>query len=167
MEIAIISDIHDHVENLNKAIEKIKAQNIEHGIVCGDLCSPFIIKILGESGINFHLVFGNNDGDRYQIQKMSQNYPNIIIHGEYVGDEDDLLQFDGLNFGVTHYPFYAKTMVKTGWYDAVFFGHTHKYHKQKYGKSLFMNPGEIAGIFEQPGFVIYDTEYQSSERVML
>jgi len=167
MEIAIISDIHDHVENLNKAIEKIKAKKIEQVIVCGDLCSPFIIKILGEARINFHLVFGNNDGDRYQIQKIAQNFPNIIIHGEYIGDEDNILQFDGLNFGVTHYPFYAKTMVKTGWYDAVFFGHSHKYHKQKYGKSLFMNPGEIAGIFEDPGFVIYDTEYQSSERVFL
>ena len=96
-----------------------------------------------------------------------KNYTNILIHGEYIGDDDDLLILDGLNFGVTHYPFYAKTMIKTGWYDAVFFGHTHKYHKQKYGKSLLMNPGEIAGIFEDAGFVIYDTKYQGSERVIL
>jgi hypothetical protein len=83
---------------------------------------------------------------------MAVNFPQIKIYGEFIGDLDTQLVLDGIKIGVTHYPFYAHTMIKTGWFDCVFFGHTHKYHKQKFGSGLFMNPGEIAGLFGEASF---------------
>jgi uncharacterized protein len=167
MEFAIISDIHDRVDRLNQCLNILTERGIETILFCGDFCSPFVIKVLGESGKTIHAVFGNNDGDRFHILNQAQNYPNIRLYGEYIGDLENILTLDGVKIGVTHYPFYAQTMVKTGWYDAVFFGHTHKQHKQKYGKALLMNPGEIAGVLNNPSFAIYDTVYQTSEFIEL
>ena len=167
MEIAIVSDIHDNLKNLNAVLDTCETRNIEHMICCGDLCSPFVISALGESNLNVYIVFGNNDGDRFNMTRLAEQYPNIKIFGEYIGDEDNPLVLDGVKFGVSHFPFYAKTMIKTGWYDAVFFGHSHQYHKQKFGKSLYLNPGEVAGIFNEPTFAIYDTEFLGSEKILI
>ena len=165
MEIAIVSDIHDNLKHLNTVLDLCKSREIEHIICCGDLCAPFVISALGESGLNVYVVFGNNDGDRFNMTKLAQEYPNIRIYGEYIGDEDNILIFDSVRIGVSHYPFYAKTMVKTGWYDAVFYGHSHTYEKQKFGKALLLNPGEVAGIFNAPSFAVYDTEFRGCEKV--
>ena len=60
MKIAIISDIHDHRVMLKKALSQL--QDTEAMICCGDLCSPFIMKQLGEEYHHpIHIVFGNND----------------------------------------------------------------------------------------------------------
>ena len=163
MIIGIISDIHDHIDLLDKALQHLKEQGAEEIIVCGDLCSPFVIPKLGKANIKTHVVFGNNDGDRFLIAEKAKDFPQIKIHGEYIGDEDYLLQIDGVRIGVTHYPFYAKTMAKTGWYDAVFYGHSHTAYKQKYGNCLLLNPGSVAGLEQQPGYAIYDTVLRSSE----
>ena len=167
MEFAIISDIHDRLDRLNQCLTILKDRGIDTLIFCGDFCSPFVIKTLGESGLTVHAVFGNNDGDRFAISNQVKNYSNIHLYGEYIGDIHNILVLDNIKIGVTHYPFYAQTMVKTGWYDAVFFGHTHEKHKQKYSKALLLNPGEIAGVFNTPSFAVYDTHYQTSEFVEL
>lgn len=165
MKIAIISDVHDHLDNLGKVLNYCENSDITRLICCGDFCSPFVVSALGESGINVYAVFGNNDGDRFAMREIAMNYPNIQLFGEYIGEESNLLEFDSLSFGVTHYEFYARTMVKTGWFEAVFFGHSHTYHKQKYGSSLLMNPGEVAGLFNNPTFAVFDTETKSSEKI--
>lgn len=167
MQIAILSDVHDNLKALEKALSNIQSRNVTDLVFCGDFCAPFSARMLAESGLNVHAVFGNNDGDRFQIAKVAQEYPNLKLYGEYIGDEGQKLVLDGQSFGVTHYPYYAKTMVKTGWYDAVFFGHSHQVHRQKYGPSLLLNPGEIAGQMGDSTFALYDTEFRSSEIITL
>lgn len=167
MEFGIISDIHDNLNNLTKALTILKEKNINDLIFCGDFCSPFVIHELGKSQMNVYAVFGNNDGDRFHIQQNAAQYPNIKIYGEYIGDLDNQLVLDGVKIGVTHYPFYAHTMIKTNWYDCVFFGHTHQYHKQKFGNGLLLNPGEIAGLFGKASFAIYNTTERGSEQIFI
>ena len=122
---------------------------------------------LGQSGLEIHAVWGNNDGDRFKLTQIASQFPNIKLYGEYIGDEDCLLEIDGVKIGVSHYHFYAKTMVKTGWYDVVCFGHSHKSLKQKFGNALLINPGEIAGIFGPGTYAIYDTQLRGSEIITL
>lgn len=167
MEIAIVSDIHDNLKNLNTVFDICEDREIEHLICCGDLCSPFVIGALGESNLNCYIVLGNNDGDKFNMMRLAEQYKNLRLFGDYIGDEENPLILDGVRFGVTHYPFYAQTMVKTGWFDAVFFGHSHSFHKQKFGKSLLLNPGEVAGIFNEASFAVYDTEFRGCEKVKI
>ncbi len=165
MIIGILSDIHDKLDHLDKAISLLKEKDCSEIIFCGDFCAPFAAKRLAESNINVHAVFGNNDGDRFLIQKVTTSFPNFKLYGEYIGDTDSQLVLDGVRMGVTHYPYYAKPMIKTGWYDCVFYGHSHKADKQLYASNLMLNPGEIAGIFGAPSFAVVDTKSMSSEIV--
>lgn len=165
MVFGVLSDIHDNLSNLARALEMMQERQVTELVFCGDFCAPFAAKKLAESGLPVHAVFGNNDGDRFAILKVTAGFENFKLHGEYIGDTDNLLVLDGVRIGVTHYPFYSRPMAKTGWYDCVFYGHNHKADKQKYGNCLLLNPGEIAGVFGQPSFAVYNTELKSSEIV--
>ena len=163
MLIGILSDIHDNLEALRQALDEFRKRKVETVVFCGDLCAPFSAKMLAACGLPVHAVFGNNDGDRYLITKNTAEFPDFKLYGEFIGDEDCLLVLDGCRIGVTHYPFYAKTMAKTGWYDCVFYGHNHKADKQKFGNCLMLNPGDVAGISGKRSVAVYDTQLKSSE----
>lgn len=163
MVFGVLSDIHDNIVNLEKSISMMRKKHVNEIIFCGDFCSPFSAKILAETQMPVHCVFGNNDGDRFNIINSCSNFELLKIYGEYIGDVDSQLIIDGVKIGVTHYPYYAKPMAKTGWYDCVFYGHNHKADKQKFSNCLMLNPGEIAGVFGKPSFAIYDTTVKSSD----
>jgi len=162
MIFGVLSDIHDNLPHLEAALKRFSNEKTEALVFCGDFCSPFAAKMLAESGLPVHAVFGNNDGDRFHIQKMCTEYNNMIFYGEYIGDMDSQLHLGGLKIGVSHYPFYAKTMVKTGWYDCVFYGHNHRAEKQKFGNALLLNPGEVAGVFGNASIGIVDAVSRNS-----
>lgn len=142
MKIAIISDIHDHVWNLKKALERPELQATDAMICCGDLCAPFIIKLLGKAYTNpIHIVLGNNDGDVASIIKVAQQFSNIHIHGEYFRGD-----FDGKSIAANHYPEKARTLAENGGYDVVCYGHNHTLaDDEKVGDTLLINPGAIMG----------------------
>ena len=165
MIIGVLSDIHDNLKNLELALAKMGELNVGEIVFCGDFCSPFAAKKLAETNLPIHAVFGNNDGDRFTIQKVVSPFPKFKIHGEYIGDLDSQLVIDRIKIGVTHYPFYAKTMIKTGWYNIVCYGHNHKADKQLFAGNLMLNPGEIAGVFGPASFAIINSTDRSSEIV--
>ena len=82
MKLAVISDTHDHLENLEKAIVEINTLGVGALLHCGDLCSPFVIDRLATFNGPVHVVFGNNEGDRFTINNVSKKFPNVKLHGE-------------------------------------------------------------------------------------
>jgi uncharacterized protein len=164
MLIGVFSDIHDNLENLKKALDIFNNQKVQALIFCGDFCSPIPSRIIGaEFQGEVHCVFGNGDGDRFTISGVAASqYPNLKLHGEYAE-----LEFDGAKVAVTHYPFYAKALARTGDYDAVFSGHTHERHEERVGACLWLNPGELLGWQGQPTCAIYDTASNSARYVNL
>ena len=159
MKIAILSDIHDHVWNLKKALSSPQLQETETMLYCGDLCAPFIIHLLGQSyQYPIHLVFGNNDGDGAAIIKNASQYSQITIHGETFRGE-----IGGLHVAMNHYPDKARIMAENGGYDLVCYGHNHTLAQENIGNTLLINPGAIMGFHGgrlediQPTFAILDT----------
>jgi uncharacterized protein len=71
MIIAVMSDSHDNIWNLRKALPIIKEKNAGMIIHCGDFVAPFMLKELNEADIPVHGVLGNNDGDQYLLPKLS------------------------------------------------------------------------------------------------
>jgi len=160
MRIAIISDIHDNIPKLRSALGMMN--DVEQIVCCGDLCSPFIVK---ELGLGFagpvHIVFGNNDGDRFRLLEGARKYRHLQIHGEFVE-----LEVDGRRIAVNHFDNIGATMVASQSYDVVCFGHNHRYSVSKQGQTLVVNPGEIFGLLTgQSSFVIYDTKSGEATRV--
>jgi putative phosphoesterase len=163
MVFGILSDVHDRLDNLEAALNLLKSKGVSELVFCGDFSAPFAARKLAESNLPVHAVLGNNDGDRFLILEKTKEFSNFRIYGEYIGDTENQLLIDGTRIAVTHFPFYAKPLAKTGWYDCVFYGHNHKADKQKFGNCLLLNPGEVAGIFGPPSVAIYDTTLKSSE----
>lgn len=163
MNVAIISDIHDHIERLRRALKQVK--NADVLICCGDLCSPFIIKELGEGfpDKNIHVVFGNNDADLYRITLKAAEYENIHLHGEFCE-----LTLGGKHFAVNHFDNIGRALVHSEHYDVVCFGHNHEYEVSRRGKTLIINPGEIMGeLTGESTCALYNTVDDLVEKIEL
>ena len=162
MKIAIISDTHDSIPNLEKAIKIIKEKGAEQIFHCGDLISPFMIPILGKFEKPIHLILGNNPGDIFLMMKHLKNYPQINFHGEMA-----FLNINNFKIAMVHYPKIAYALASTGEYDFVFCGHTHEYEVKEIGKTLVINPGEILGKEGDPTFAIIDLEKKEIEKIVI
>ncbi len=164
MLIGVFSDVHDNLDNLAQAIEIFKARGVEALIFCGDFCSPIPSRAMaGQFEGDIHCVFGNGDGDRFTISNVAHGqYAHLKLHGEYAE-----LEFEGVKVALTHYPFYAQALARTGDYQAVFSGHTHERHEERIGDCLWLNPGEVLGWQGRPSCAIYNTATNSPEFVEL
>lgn len=158
MKIGILSDIHDNIWNLRGALAAL--HDVDAAIVCGDLCSPFIIGLLAEGLPNkpMQIIFGNNDGDLFRIAQLAARWPQITLHGElFVGE------LGGKRFFVNHYPMIARAASPAD-FDVICYGHDHRFVIERHGTATLINPGAIMGYIpggrgEVPAtFVVYDTE---------
>jgi len=163
MKIAIVSDTHDNIVNFKKIINWLKKEGISFILHCGDIASPDTLKkaLEGFSG-KFLGVLGNAD-NVYQFDlKDYQNPPGIKVF-----EKTGKLELNDIKIAFTHYPWEAKKLAKSGKYDLVFYGHTHKPWQRKIGSCLLVNPGNGAGIMFKPTFAVYDTEENKLELKML
>jgi uncharacterized protein len=162
MKIAILSDIHDQIPKLHAALALVRDRGAEVVICCGDLCSPFIAKELGQGFSGpIHIVFGNNDGDRFRIASNAARFPNLQFHGEYVE-----LELAGRRFSVNHFDQVGRAIARGQQHDVVCFGHNHRFEIASHGRTLLVNPGEIyGGLTGQSTFAVYDTANGTADRV--
>ena len=157
MLIGIMSDSHDNIWNLAKALQKMKIRGVDAILHCGDLASPFIVEHLDSENVPVHIVFGNV-ADRYLTEKMVEKARNVTLHGDMAE-----LKMDNKKIAMVHDPEFGKALAKTKRYDIVFYGHTHIFKQEKVGKTLLVNPGEIMGRKAVPTFAIYNTENDTVE----
>jgi hypothetical protein len=160
MRIAVLSDIHDNVWKLDAALAAVASADAM--ICCGDLCSPFIVHQLGRGFAGpIHIVFGNNDGDRFRIAANARQHPHIHLHGEWFRGE-----FDGRKVAAHHFDNVARAVAASGEFDLLCFGHNHVREIARVGRTLAVNPGAIMGAaFAADGmrtdlesmYAVYDT----------
>ena len=163
MKIGVFSDVHDNIDNLRKLLAMFAKRGVKTLIFCGDFCSPIPVREMGAFEGKVFCVFGNGDGDRFTMLKVTQtDSTNVILHGEYAD-----LSFDGVRVAVTHYPFYAEALARTGDYQAVFSGHTHALHEERIGDCLWLNPGEVMGWQGRATCALYDTATNTAEIIEL
>lgn len=166
MKIAILSDIHDHIWNLDKVIAQISGK-VEALIFCGDLCAGFSALRLAKLNVPSYACLGNNDEDHINNQNYSgKNFSWIPLTQEY-----GKITLNDRQIAFCHYPKLAELLAKTGEYDAVFHGHTHFSRHETHGKTLLLNPGAVCGIQKgNPGiasYALYDTKSNSAKIITL
>jgi putative phosphoesterase len=153
MHIAVFSDIHDNIWNLDTALKRLTDYDAELLCFLGDFCAPFTLKQLAEGFPGpVHVVFGNNDGDQFLLGQIAAGFDHVTLHGQFAE-----VSADGRLIALNHYPDIAKPIAQSGDYDAVFSGHDHKRYVHRYDSCLWANPGEIMGRFGEPSFGVYDT----------
>lgn len=163
MNIAILSDSHDHIPNLARAINRANRARAEILIHCGDLISPFMLPYLNRFQGNIHLIYGNNVGDQHLISsRCASQFERIIHHGI-----EGSIEINGLRIGFHHYPSLARGLAAQGRFDVVCCGHNHRSGVEKIVDCLLINPGDLLGKDEPPGFILFSTEDRSWQRVIV
>ncbi len=152
MLVAVLSDVHDNIWNLEKVLPQLKeAQAL---IFCGDFCAPFTLKMMGDGFSGpVHCMLGNNDGDVLLLTRIAAQAGNVTLYNP-TGE----LTLGGKRIAFTHYPQIGAGLAATGKYEAVFSGHTHEHRAERVGRTLWVNPGEVMGRFGRPTYVLYNTE---------
>jgi len=161
MLIGILSDTHDHVEHIKKAVKKFKELKTDVVFHAGDFCSPFTIPLF--KGLKVHAVFGNNDGDHYRLLSKA-NEGKVEIHGEFASFEINERKI-ALYHGTI--PEITEALVMSGNYDLVISGHTHEPHVIVRKKSIWLNPGSANGFDGEATVAVYDTIVNSAEIITL
>lgn len=153
-EVGVLSDIHDNLTKLERALAIFRERSIGTLFFLGDFCSPIPSRVLGGYPGTVHCVFGNGDGDRFAVQAAASTGKSaLVLHGEWAE-----VEVGGRRAALTHYPFYARALARTGDYDAVFHGHTHQPTEERIGNTLLVNPGEVMGWQGAPSVAVWDTE---------
>jgi len=174
MKLAIISDTHDNLATLEKAVEWMNKNNVEEIIHCGDICSPETLKKLSSLFAGkIHIVLGNVDDDIFTRDDFKAINPNVLLYGR-IGE----LEIDVLKIAFTHHPKTARELAVSGKYDLVFYGHTHKPWEEKIrtvslrspnlvsspsnGKKIencrLINPGNLSNMLYKATFAVYNVQ---------
>ena len=151
MKIGVISDTHDDLQSLEKALEILEAEGVTKILHCGDVCGPHLIRAL--MGFDVWISQGNMDRHLGLAQAVEatlgrgrlawfqrptlDGYPLAMVHG----DNEEALA----------------NLVTCGQYAYVFHGHSHRRRDQTVGRTRAINPGALGGRrWQSRSFCILD-----------
>jgi putative phosphoesterase len=136
--IGVMSDSHDNVTMVRKAVALFKDAGCDLVLHAGDVVAPFAARELADLECPVKAVFGNCDGEKQGLE-MALEKTGEIKEAPFV------LSHGGRQILLVHYHFSVATYAASGRYDVIIFGHTHKPVVKKEGKTLLFNPGETGG----------------------
>ena len=120
MKIGLISDTHDNIENILKAVREFNSRRVNIVLHAGDFVSPIAAESF--AGIKLVGILGNNDTD---IPRLTSAFNKI--DGELKGEIFEAV-YDGIKLVIYHDTSSSKKefLINSGKYDMVIYGHTHK-----------------------------------------
>ncbi len=143
MKVGILSDTHDHLENVRKAYDLFTAEGVTVLLHCGDVCGPAVVEALAEFTVYFAL--GNMD----RMPALGLAVDNL-----QGGRLARLHQFtlDGRSIALLHGDDGAllRHLIDSGTYEYVIHGHTHRRAHSHKGRVQVINPGALGGVRLEP-----------------
>jgi len=147
--IGIISDSHDHLGNVRRALALFRERGVEIVLHAGDFVSPFVSEPFREAGMRLIGVFGNNDGDKLYLRERFSGIGEL-----HFGPHE--FELGGRKILLMHEPRALDALVASGRYDLIVYGHTHRAEIRE-GRPLVINPGELGGwLTGQPSAACVD-----------
>lgn len=157
MLIGLISDTHDRLPMIDRAIDLFQRRGVQAVIHPGDLVAPFAAERLLRYAGPIYVIYGNNDGEREGLKKL---LPQIT-------DGPVRLVMAGKKVLVHHFIDWCKPN-DIAQADIVITGHTHGVVDEQQNGTLFLNPGECCGwVNGRCTVALLDTETMRSETVDL
>ena len=142
MRIGIISDTHDNLPLIEKAVKKLNEENVALVLHAGDYVAPFVIPKFNALNAKLIGVFGNNDGDHELLKQRFSECPNCEVRGRFAGVSVEDFKIALLHGDETEL---LNALINCGGFDAVVHGHSHANLSRRNGKTLIVNPGEVCG----------------------
>ena len=153
MKIAIFSDLHDNLNNLEIFLGWVNENKISKLIFCGDLCNKEILKYLTSNFLGEIFAVGGN-ADLF-LPKDTKDIKNLIY------DERKLeIKLGEQKILIAHKPTDLKRyLAEDNDYDFAFHGHTHKPWMNKENGLVIANPGTLgSGSGPIASFAVLETD---------
>ena len=160
MKIGIISDTHDQIDKIKRAVKRLKREKVAIVYYLGDICSPFVLHLFEELQCSIKAVFGNNDGDRYKL--LAHRPGNMEFFDNFYVD-----QFNEKKICITHGDpeEMVQALFESRQFDIILRGHNHVAKISRNDKTIMINPGNLVGGFDKrtkhwtkPSIAVYDIE---------
>jgi hypothetical protein len=137
MKIGVMSDSHDNLPAIRRALARFETDGAEAVIHAGDFIAPFSVKELLKFKGPVYGCFGNNDGEKAGIRAL---WPAVA-------ETPCELQLGGRRILLTHDEAAlrkAPELLRRA--EVVIFGHSHKIVPgERRGGLVRLNPGECGG----------------------
>ena len=142
--IGVLSDTHNNTANLRAALAIFEQRGVRTLIHCGDVTTLATLEWL--AGFRVIYVYGNGDYASGEMRDMllrydSQNYGGPIYEGELHGVR--------VAAAHGHYPGSVEELARSGEYDYIFHGHTHRRRDERVGRARVINPGALGGLHRE------------------
>jgi uncharacterized protein len=160
MKIGIISDTHNDVEMVRKAVEVFKERSVDLVVHAGDLTSAKLIELF--DGIPAKFVLGNCDLDCDIINEKARalGFGCVDEYCDFTADGKRIMLFHGNDI-----PMFRKA-VASGDYDYIIKGHTHNFENYLSNGTRIINPGSVYRG-EERTVSILDTETDRVEKIKI
>lgn len=139
MLIGIISDTHDDVIMIKRAVDLFNERKVSHVLHAGDIISPFNFEIFRDLKCDFSAIFGNNDGDKLLLKTKS----NGNIH-----NQPYMTTIHKRKIVILHEPDLVDALSESGLFDLIIYGHTHRPDVRKANKTTIVNPGKASRLIK-------------------
>ena len=159
--IGIMSDSHDNLDAIQRAVRFFSEMKCELVVHAGDFIAPFAAKELGSLDCPVKAVFGNCDGETKGLRKIFERCGEIRR-------EPFAFEYEQRKFLLTHTHFANEAYIRSGMYEVIIYGHTHKSQVSQARDSLLINPGETGGwLTGKNSVALLDPEILEAEIVFL
>lgn len=156
MKLGLISDTHENMTAIARAVALFNKEGVERVLHAGDIISPITSKEFVKLKMPLTAVFGNNDGDKLFLKEKFKGIGELHDR-KWEGE------LGGKKILLIHAPDMLDALERSGVYDVIVYGHTHESVVRK-GKTLVVNPGECCGwITGRCTVAIIDTDRMTAE----
>ena len=165
MLIGAVSDSHDNLPLIEKAVKILNEQKVALVLHAGDYVAPFTIARFSKLDCQFIGVFGNNDGDHELLKKRFEETSNCTVHDRFTQ-----VTVEGYRIALLHghETELLSAIIDSGYFDAVIHGHSHNHSVERRGKTLAINPGELCGYLTgKPTIAVLDTAKKEAKLIEL
>jgi putative phosphoesterase len=158
MRIGIVSDTHGNRRTVNLALADLRDRGVTTLLHCGDIDDPETVALF--RGFTTHFVFGNCDHDKAELREamaeigatLHESFGSVEIEGVKLaflhGDDARML----------------RDVERSGYYDFLFYGHTHQAEEHRTGPTRVINPGALQRARPKT-FIVLDLESRQVESV--
>ncbi len=144
MIIGVLSDTHNNLENTQKALEVFRGEGIRRLFHCGDITRPDVVYLF--TGFDVTFVQGNNDYWRNDLVEAM-----LVIGGQRILPPRWSGAVGGKRLAMAHGDSHGVLvdLTRSGQYDYVFHGHSHRRRDEYVGPTRVINPGALGGKKDQ------------------
>ena len=165
MLIGAISDSHDNLPQIEKAVKILNEQKVGLVLHAGDYVAGFVVPKFKALNCKLIGVFGNNDGDHELLKKRFGETANCTLRDRFAQVEVEGFRIALLHGTETEL---LNAIIDCGYFDAVVHGHSHMKGIVCKGKTLAINPGELCGYLTgKATLAILDTAKKEAKIIEL